>query len=43
MAVYTVHKDFSKEENPYSIWRDDRELIEDELSYGEAANECRDG
>ena len=32
MPVYIIHKDFSKEENPYSVWRDDEELIEDDLS-----------
>ena len=40
MSVYTIHKDFSKEENPYSVWRDDGELIEDDLSYGEAVYWC---
>ena len=40
MPVYTIHKDFSKEENPYSVWRDDGELIEDDLSYGEAVYWC---
>ena len=38
MPVYTIHKDFSKEENPYSVWRDDGELIEDDLSYGEVSS-----
>mgnify|MGYP000427725240 CR=1 FL=1 len=40
MVVYTVHKDLLEDENPYSIWRDDVELIEDRLSYGEAVYWC---
>ena len=42
MVVYTVHKDLLEDENPYSIWRDDVELIEDRLSYGEAVYWCLD-
>lgn len=36
MAVYSIQKNQSKEENPYSIWRLDGILIEDDLSYGQA-------
>lgn len=35
MTKYTIRYHFKKE-NPYSVWNDTGELIEDNLSYGEA-------
>lgn len=35
MTKYIIRYHFKKE-NPYSVWNDTGELIEDNLSYGEA-------
>lgn len=35
MTRYIIRRDPVQEINPYSVWRDDGDLIEEDLSYGQ--------